>query len=489
MEQEMAEKWLNFIKKIKSLGRITPGQIILLAIGLALAISMFIFLRGFVACWRLTSLPGMPPANCKTLGSSTTAPTPQPGSEGTPGTSELTGTATIPAPVMDLPPAWDGASRVTALVIGLDYRDWLEGQGAPRSDTMILLTVDPISKTAGMLTIPRDLWVNIPGYEYGKINTAYSLGEGSGLPDGGRGLLTKTIESVIGVDIQYFAQVDFKTFETLIDAIGGIKVEITEAIELDPVGGGEDHVILEPGRYTLPGYLALAYARNRYASEDDVGRSRRQLQVIMGIRERVTNPTYFPSLIAQAPILYQELSAGISTNMTFDDALRLGMLVREIPRESIQMGVIDYSMVLIDTSPDGLAILIPVPDKIRELRDQIFSSSGTLSPMAQGEPQALMQAEAARVSVLNASYVSGMAEGVRDYLLNQGMNVASVGDPPEWPPATIVIDHSGKPYTLKYLMQIMNLSSTQMRTRFDPAAAVDIEIILGPEWAYGNPLP
>jgi hypothetical protein len=165
------------------------------------------------------------------------------------------------------------------------------------------------------------------------------------------------------------------------------------------------------------------------------------------------------------------------------------MLVREIPRESIQMGVIDYSMVLIDTSPDGLAILIPVPDKIRELRDQIFSSSGTLSPMAQGEPQALMQAEAARVSVLNASYVSGMAEGVRDYLLNQGMNVASVGDPPEWPPATIVIDHSGKPYTLKYLMQIMNLSSTQMRTRFDPAAAVDIEIILGPEWAYGNPLP
>ena len=61
------------------------------------------------------------------------------------------------------PPPWDGTNRVSLLVMGLDYRDWQAGEGPPRTDTMILFTVDPINRTAGMLSIPRDLWVNIPG--------------------------------------------------------------------------------------------------------------------------------------------------------------------------------------------------------------------------------------------------------------------------------------------------------------------------------------
>src|SRR4030066_2551390 len=72
-----------------------------------------------------------------------------------------------PAPV-----AWDGANRVTVLVMGLDFRDW-EDQGPSRTDTMMLLTMDVKTNTAGILSLPRDLWVNIPGYGYGKINTAY----------------------------------------------------------------------------------------------------------------------------------------------------------------------------------------------------------------------------------------------------------------------------------------------------------------------------
>ncbi|MGE5253115.1 MAG: LCP family protein, partial [Planctomycetaceae bacterium] len=79
------------------------------------------------------------------------------------------------------PVTWDGKSRVTVLLIGLDYRDWLNGD-YPRSDTMILLTIDPVSKTAGMLSIPRDMWVNIPNYGYFKINTAYYLGAANKLP-------------------------------------------------------------------------------------------------------------------------------------------------------------------------------------------------------------------------------------------------------------------------------------------------------------------
>ena len=91
-------------------------------------------------------------------------------------------TSTVSAPLVELPPAWDGASRVTVLIIGLDYRDWDAGSGAPRSDTMMLLTIDPQTKTAGMMSIPRDMWVNIPDFEYNRINTAYSLGESWKLP-------------------------------------------------------------------------------------------------------------------------------------------------------------------------------------------------------------------------------------------------------------------------------------------------------------------
>jgi LCP family protein required for cell wall assembly len=482
----MAEKKFN--TKNKTFPRIKIGQIILLVAGLALAVGLFIFLQGFVACWRLTSLPGMPPTNCKTLAGNNPLYTPQPGTEGTPGAADLSSTPVVSAPALELPLPWDGASRVTVLVIGLDYRDWQVGEGAPRSDTMILLTIDPVSKTAGMMTIPRDLWVNIPGFGYGKINTAYSLGAGNNLPGGGPGLARKTVENVIGVPINYFAQVDFSTFEAFVDAIGGVKVDVTEAIELTPVGT-RDHTILQPGRYTLDGPLALAYARNRYTTGDDMGRSKRQMQIIMAIRERVTNPTYWPKLAANAYPLYENLSSGINTDMSFDDAFRLGLLAREIPKESIQQGTIDYTMVLIGKSPDGLDILIPLPDKIRELRDQIFSASGTLSPMAQGDPVALMQAEGARVSVLNASGVTGLAAETGDYLTGQGMNVVNVGNPSEFPGTTVIIDHSGKPYALKYLMQLMNLSSAQIRIRFDPNAAADIEILLGPEWANNNPMP
>jgi LCP family protein required for cell wall assembly len=460
--------------------RLRLGQIILLAVGLALAIGGFFFLQNFSACWRLTSdLPGMPPEKCNAPAATEPQSTPEPGTEGTPAATDIFSTPSASAPALDLPPAWDGASRVTVLLIGLDYRDWQAGEGAPRSDTMIVLTIDPVSKTGGILSVPRDLWVNIPGYGYGKINTAYSLGAGNNLPGGGGELARKAVENVIGVPIQYVAQIDFKTFEQFIDAIGGVKVEVTEAIEITPVGT-RDHVVLQPGRYTLDGPLALAYARNRYNAGDDMDRSRRQMQVIMGIRERVTNPTYWPGIAGNAPALYDQLSAGIKTTLSFDDAFRLGLLAREIPKENIQQGSIDYSMVLIAKSPDGLDILIPLPDKIRELRDQIFTPGQMLTPLAQGEPLALMQAEGARVSILNAAGVNGLAATTGECLTGQGMNVVNTGNPTEWPASTILIDHSGKPYTLKYLMQLMNVAPNQVRVRFDPNAAADVEIVLGP---------
>ena len=90
------------------------------------------------------------------------------------------------------PEPWDGSSRVTILLLGLDYNDWRAGQ-TPHSDTMMLLTIDPVNKTAAMMSLPRDLWVNIPGFDYGRINEAYFDGETYSLPGGGPELARQTV--------------------------------------------------------------------------------------------------------------------------------------------------------------------------------------------------------------------------------------------------------------------------------------------------------
>src|SRR5512139_2518379 len=253
---------MNSLKNIK-LGKPSVKQIIFWAVVALVAIGGFFFIRGMVTCWTITPLPGQPPSNCGTRTGGLTGPTLN--EEGTP-VSSGEQIATPPPlsniPDSNLPPAWDGASRITVLLIGLDFRDWAAGEGAPRSDTMILLTIDPVAKTAGTLSIPRDMWVNIPGFENSRINTAYSLGEGSKLPGGGPELARKTVEQFIGVPVQYYAQIDFSTFESFIDEIGGIDIHNDENLRIDPVGGGKDKIKLTCcGIRHLDGEAALAYAR------------------------------------------------------------------------------------------------------------------------------------------------------------------------------------------------------------------------------------
>src|SRR5512138_2734705 len=130
---------MNFFKNT-TWGRPSVMQIIFIAVGLILAIASFFFARGLITCWTVTPLPGSPPSSCGTLSSG-------PGftlnEEGTPVANNVQELPAAPITVPDsnLPPAWDGASRISVLLIGLDFRDWMAGEGAPRSDTMIVLTI------------------------------------------------------------------------------------------------------------------------------------------------------------------------------------------------------------------------------------------------------------------------------------------------------------------------------------------------------------
>ncbi|MBE0686017.1 MAG: LCP family protein, partial [Anaerolineaceae bacterium] len=350
--------------------------------------------KNIISTWTMTNMEGLP------VTSQGTKAAPNNNEE----TDPLTELAINPIDI-EMPKPWDGVSRVTVLVMGLDYRDWEAGE-IPRTDTMMVLTIDPLTKEAAMLSIPRDMWVNIPGFEYSRINTAYYLGELWKLPGGGPALAAQTVEEFLGVPIDYYAQVDFMAFVRLIDEIDGVTVKPAMDVRIVPIGGGYKETLEAGKAYTLNGTLALAYARARYTEGGDFDRAARQQEVVYAIRDRILKFSMWPTLIAKAPILYQEISSGINTNMRFEDALRLASLALEIDRSLIKSFIIDASYVEFGISPDNQEILKPIPDKIRLLRDEVFRTGGPLSPVAiqsqaGGEPVDifdLVKIENARVS-------------------------------------------------------------------------------------------
>ena len=379
---------------------------------------------------------------------------------------------------------WDGAGRVTVLLLGLDYRDWEAGSGASRSDTMILLTLDPLTKTAGILSIPRDMWVSIPGFKHGKINTAYYLGDAYKLPGGGPGLAVKTVEQFLGVPINYYAQIDFAAFVQFIDEIGGVKIEVPEKITVDLLGGGgaKTKKTLQPGVQVLPGEWALAYARARYTQGGDFDRADRQQQVILAIRDRILSFNLLPTLITKAPTLYNQLAAGIHTNLSLNDVIQLAVFALGVPDEQLQRGVLGQAHTIFGRSPDNLSILIPIPDKIHLLRDEIFATSSGLGPETPGSAQQQMQAEAGRVVIYNGSRTAERAGRAADFLRSQGMNVTQAGEAGQRYGRTVLVDHTGSPYTVKYLAELLGVPSENIAFRYDPASAVDVEIYFGDDW-------
>lgn len=294
-------------------------------------------------------------------------------------TSDGAPTPTL-VPLGTTPEPWGGNTRVSILLMGLDYRDWVAGAGAPRTDTMMLVSIDPLTQQAAMLSIPRDLWIEIPGYDHNRINSAYTFGEAYRLPGGGPGLAVEAVESVVGVPINYYAVIEFSAFERMIDEIGGIDVLVTERIKISPIG--RPSIWLDPKAHHFNGEEALAYARVRKASGGDFGRAQRQQQVALAVVDRVVGFDMVPILISKAPRLYQEISSGIRTNMTLQQMVSLGWLAIQIPKENIQQGVISPpDMVRFHTTATGAQVLRPVPDQIRVLRDRLF-----VQPSAVGAP-------------------------------------------------------------------------------------------------------
>ncbi|MFW6069027.1 MAG: LCP family protein [Chloroflexota bacterium] len=383
---------------------------------------------------------------------------------------------------------WQGKERVSVLVMGIDLR--CDEEGPTHTDSMMVLTMDPVGLSAAALSLPRDLWIEVPGFGANKINQAYFLGEAYDYPGGGAALAVETVEAALGVPIDYYAAVNFQGVVDFVDLIDGITIDVAQDIE-DPDYPdncyGYDPFYLNAGEQELNGEQALKYARTRATAGGDVDRAGRQQEVVLAARDKVLRLDMAPRLIVQAPQLWQSFQRNVETNLTLEETLQLGLLAQDIPRESIRMEVIDFDYVYNETTLDGQQVLVPDRESIRTLRDQLFAPSAIPTPVVEDLPQ-MMREEDARIMVHNGTSVFGLAGDTQTFLQGQGFNVVGVGNADSSTyPTTQILDFGSHPNTTRYLAQVMGIPPLNISYSNRSAADHDVLVILGNDWEVPSP--
>ena len=237
--------------------------------------------------------------------------------------------------------------------------------------------------TAAGLSIPRDLWVSIPGLgTEGKINTAHFLGDAEGYPGGGPALAQAAVQALFDVPQQYYVRVNFTAFEKLIDLIGGIDVDVPYPID-DPLypdsGYGYEPLTIPAGRIHMDGRLALKYARTRHEAMGDFDRMQRQQQVIMAVRDKATSI----GQIGKVPEVLNVVGDALRTDLTLPEILALAKKWTQIPRENIHAYRIDETLVTPWVTPQGGQVLLPDREKIAGVVAEFLGQSGRVANMTQ----------------------------------------------------------------------------------------------------------
>ena len=403
-------------------------------------------------------------------------------------------------------PNYEQKERVNILLLGIDKRP---DEVYARTDTMILVTVDPNSKTAGMLSIPRDLWVSIPGFDEDRVNNAHFFGDKSGYPGGGPALAMKTVQYNLGVPVHYYVKIDFDGFRKIVDTLGGIEIDVPETID-DPTypdnNYGFDPFYIEVGHHTLDGYNALKYARTRATPGADFSRAKRQQQVLLAIKDKALQLGMIPKI----PELWNTMAGTVETNLQLIDIVELAQLSDEIGSENIQSAVIDANMTTNYVVPDtGAQVLLPHREKIRELIDEMFAESEPAEGPSQAEIEAAQTAQAqaraeeieqeaqrqqeikgflaqedARLVVQNGTNVPNLASQTALYLKQQGFNIIQYGtaDTNTYPHTVIVVYDESKTYTLQVLKAVFEVTEENIRRSPNLKSDLDFRVIIGSDF-------
>lgn len=266
---------------------------------------------------------------------------------------------------------WQGNDRVNILLMGIDRRP---GEAfVSRTDTIMVISVDPVKETIAMLSIPRDLYVVIPGRGRDRINTAFVYGSAGNNPEAGASLSIQTIAYNLGIPIDHYILVDFSAVTRSIDILGGVSVYVPYDIN-DPLypdmNYGYDPLFIPAGTQQMDGELALKYARTRHA-DSDFGRAGRQQQLMLAARNKALS-LGIGGLLARAPSLYQQVSNGVRTDLSLEQLVALARVVSEIPSEQIRNEVLDYDYVTSFRNEAGSSVLILDNERAAPLIRELF---------------------------------------------------------------------------------------------------------------------
>lgn len=358
------------------------------------------------------------------------------------------------------------------ILLGIDRRRPDEGW---RTDTMILVSVDPQGKIASMVSIPRDLYVSIPGYGKTRLNLADNIGFEQGYPGGGPALLRATLEENLGITFDHYIRIDFQGFMEVIDALGGVDVDVRCPTELwvpDMKSPGDYELFrtIPAGMRHMDGALALIYCRCRVHSEL-FDRDRRQREMLLAIRNRVLE-LGVSGLLPRLFHLLDSMQDHVQTDLEPAQMVALAKLLSEIPPHNVSQRAIDLSMAPEWITPEGSWMMVPDRERIKE-----FVAGRMIPPT--WEERSLVE-EGVRIAIDDGTTIEGFAAQVADRLKSRGYRVVEVGkahrlDHTE----TIIISHTGASLTLDRLRQYFRVREENVLYEPDWLSPVGIRVILG----------
>ena len=379
----------------------------------------------------------------------------------------------------------EGRGRVNVLLLG---RGGGSHDAPDLTDTLMLASIDPVNHTTALVSIPRDLWVNVPGQGVMKLNAAWQSGEfkqlgrnttGSTDPkaiQAGFDAVDQTIEEVLGLEIDYNMIVDFQAFKQAVDTVGGVTVNVGADL-VDPTMAWEnqnDPVLAKAGVQTFDGNRALIYSRSRETSSD-FARGERQRSVLLALKSKVatlgtlSNPGKIAGLV-------NAFGNNVRTDLSISNAQRLYSILKGVGDTNItSIGLAEAANPYVTTGNiNGQSVVLP--------KDGLFKYDAIHQYIRSQLKDPYIMKEKARVVVLNGTMQPGLATAKADELKSYGYNVTFVGNTPNsgWTQTTLVDLTRKNKYTKNYLEKRFNQkAANNLADTTIPTQGADFVVIIG----------
>ncbi len=351
--------------------------------------------------------------------------------------------------------------------------------GPNLSDTIVIGSIKPSTKQVSLMSLPRDLFVEIPGFGYSKLNSAFALGEENGYPGGGAALARKTIEPIVGLDLPYYVVADFDGFKKIVNDLGGLDIEVHRDFY-----DNLNRINYEKGMHHFDGEQALYFVRARYANGpegNDFARAGRTQQALLALRDKALKLNMV-SDIGKVTGLIKSLGDHVRTNLTPGEMRRVYSLTNGLNLSQIQTKVIDDAKTGLLYSGrqtmGGVSVFVLMPN------DSSFSEiQSFVSKRFEAEPP---EPEDASVEIQNGSDTVGIAGSFsNNFSLNLRVTGVANASQSDYQ-TTFIVDNTGGevPIALELIKQYLKDKgldgvSVISNSVYENTSPADIIIVLG----------